>query len=110
MAVTMERYHLSSYTNNTWTQLAAPGAGVVLVIRNLVFCNSTTGALNVSVRITESNGTTVRSQQVATYSLAAKETLVFGPQDLLVVLKSEEQLQVKASGAGVNFYAGGGYE
>lgn len=110
MSVTLERYYLSSYTNNVYTLLAQPGASQTLVVRNLIITNTYSGVANVSVQVTESNGSTVRGTILGPYDIDAYGSLVFGPTDVMLVLKNQEQLQAKASVAGVTFAAFGGYE
>jgi len=110
MAVTLKSYYLNSYTNGTWTELASPGSGEVLAIRMLILCNTAAESRYVSVRVTESNGSTVRALLVDTYELSDGETIIYGPKDFLLALENQEQLQVKADAADVHFTAGGGYE
>lgn len=110
MAVTLSDYHLNSYTNDTWTELASPGTGEILVIRSLTICNTSASGLDVSIRITQSDGSTVKSTQMDGYTLGAGQSLFLGPRDIMWALTSEQQLQVKADVAGASFMATGGYE
>lgn len=106
----MESWFLDSYTNDTWTELASPGSGETVVIRSLIICNTSAGTVEIDVRITQSDGSTVRATQINGYNILADETLIFGPADMMLVLASEEQLQIRASAADVSFSAFGGTE
>jgi hypothetical protein len=110
MAVIPEGNFISTYTNATWTELASPSSGEVLVLRNLLICNTTSSNKTIGVRITQSDGSTVESVIIASYIIEANDTLLFGPADIFLCLSNQQQLQVKADDAGVNFSAFGGGE
>lgn len=107
---TMNNYFLTSYTNDTYTDIAQPGSGEVLIVRNIILCNTdTSSSIEVSIRITDSSGTQLAVLQ-QDLVLSPEETIYIGPQDLFIVLDSQQKLQVDASAANVHFTVCGGIE
>jgi hypothetical protein len=106
---TMNTYFLSSYTNDTFTDIAQPGSGEVLIVRNIIIHNTTASTIEVSVRVTDSGGSALAVIHTD-YELTGGETLYIGPGDLFLVFDTQQKLQVDASAAGVNFIVCGGIE
>lgn len=109
MTVSMVRGVLTTYTNDTYTELLQAGAGKTLIVRMLNIHNTTGEAITVSVEIADSTGSPI-AVLLSNYNLAAYNTLTYGPNDLFLVLSDQEKIMAKASAAGVNFVVGGGEE
>jgi hypothetical protein len=100
---TPKNWTLNTYTNSTWTNLVDEES----IVANLSIANTTGGALNVSVRLSDGSGNNL-AVIVPTNAIEAGDA--YRVDLRAVAVTGAQTLQVWASGAGVNFLASGAVE
>lgn len=101
--VTPKSWSLNSYTNNTWTDFVSGTAGGDTV-KSINISNSTAGAISVSVRVTNSGGTSLAVILPFT-SIGIGEAQQLDIQSLN--LTSSQKIQINCDAAGIQFFASG---
>lgn len=100
---TPKNWTLSSYTNSTWTDLVDEPA----IVANLSIANTTGGAVNVQVRLSDGSGNNL-AVIVPTNAIEAGDA--YRVDLRAVAITGAQSLQVWASAAGINFLASGAVE
>ena len=98
-----KNWSLASYTNSTWTDIVAEPA----VVANLSIANTSAGALNVSIRLSDGSGNNL-AIILPENEIAAGNA--FRVDLRAVAVTGSQTLQVWADGAGFNFLASGAVE
>lgn len=99
---TPKNWTLSTYTNDTWTDLVAEPA----VVANLSVANTTAGAVTVEIRL-EDAGSKL-AMIIPANSIAAYDAFLVDLR--AVAVTGTQAIQVKATAAGMDFLASGAVE
>ncbi len=98
-----KNWTLSSYTNDTWTDLVDEES----IVATLSIANTAGTAANVEVRLSDGSGNNL-AVIVPQNELASYDAFVLDIKSIPVT--GTQTIQVRASAAGVNFLAGGAVE